>query len=83
MKKPKNAIEGEGIIIKMGGKYRFIMRIGKILQPLPGKELVRVRGKAGNLTELRSRLKETAKKRAQELGIQTHIFNLDPEFFYS
>lgn len=81
MKKPK-IIEGEGIIIRMNDEHRFIMRVGKILYPPWGKEVVRVNEEAKNRTELRTKLKEVAKKRARELGIK-YVVNLDPELFYS
>ena len=81
MKKTKHTIEGKGIIIKTDGDYRFVMWIGRILQPLGGKEIVRISEEAKNLTELQAKLRESAKRRARELGID-HIINLDPEFFY-
>ena len=81
MKKPKYPIEGEGIIIKMGNEYRFIMRVGKILYPPPGKEIIRFSEGAKNPAGLKTKLKEVAKKRARELGIR-YVTNLDPEPLY-
>jgi K+/H+ antiporter YhaU regulatory subunit KhtT len=81
MKKTKRTIEGEGIIIKTDGEYRFRMRIGKILQSLGGREVVRISEEAKSLTELQDKLRKAAKRRARELGIG-HIINLNSESFY-
>ena len=81
MKKTQRPIEGEGIIIKTDGEYRFVMRIGKILQPLGGREVVRINEEAKSLTELQDKLRKAAKRRARELGIG-HIINLNSESFY-
>jgi len=81
MEKTKCTIEGEGIIIKRDGEYRFVMRIGKILQSLGGKEVVKISEEAKSLTELQNKLREAAKRRARELGIG-HIINLNSESFY-
>jgi len=81
MKKTKRIIEGEGIIIKTNGNYRFRMWIGKIPQSLGGKEIVRISEEAKSLAELNAKLRESAKRRARELGIG-HIINLNSESFY-
>lgn len=82
MKKTQRIIEGEGIIIKTDGEYRFRMWTGKILQSLGGKEVVRISEKAKSLTELQEKIRESAKRRARELGIG-HIVNLNSsESFY-
>jgi len=81
MKKTQRTIEGEGIIIETDGKYRFIMRMGKILQSLGGREVVRISEEAKNSIELQDKIREATKRRARELGIG-HVINLNSESFY-
>lgn len=79
--KKKRPVEGEGIIIEKDGKYRFVMRMGKILQSFGGKEVVRISEEAESSIELQDKLREAVRRRANELGIG-HIVNLNSESFY-
>jgi len=84
MKKSQRIMEGEGIIIKTGGEYRFVMRIGrigKIFQLFKGREVIKINEEAKNLTELQNKLRGAAKIMARELGI-SHVVNLNSETFY-